>query len=294
MTTGKVLWVTDTSLLQGPAGTNSPYGVWPLWVQYAACESGQNQVLYLSESHQYDPPFVHGWRELAVNATNGQLIWSMLADTEYGEISYGIMLQLNEYDNDIYAWGQGPSATSVSAPQVGVTTATPVMITGTVMDVSPGTTTGAVALNFPHGVPCVSDASQGLFMEQLYEQQPQATNLTGVPVTLTVTDVNHNTYHIGTTTTNPYSGTFGFLWTPPIVGNYTVTATFAGSGAYYGSSAQTYMYASAPPPTQAPTASPPTGLASTGTVELGVVAIVIVIVVIGGAILAVLMTRKRP
>ena len=171
------------------------------------------------------------------------------------------MTTVNAYDNQIYAYGQGPSATTVSAPQIGVTTATPVTITGTVMDISAGSQQQAVAANFPHGLPCVSDASMTQWMEYVYMQQPEPTNVTGVPVTLSVIDANGNYRQIGTTTTNS-QGTFGFTWTPDIPGAYTVTATFAGTQSYYGSSADTYFYASSPSATPAPTAAPATDLAT--------------------------------
>ena len=74
----------------------------------------------------------------------------------------------------------GPSKTTVNAPQVGVTTATPVTITGTVTDISAGAQQKAVAANYPNGLPCVSDASMTQFMEAVYEQQPMPTNITGV------------------------------------------------------------------------------------------------------------------
>ena len=92
----------------------------------------------------------------------------------------------------------------------------------------------AVLADYPNGLPCVSDASESQFMETVYMQQPMLTNTTGVKVTLTVVDQNGNTRPIGTTTTNAM-GTYGLTWTPNISGNYTVIATFAGSGAYYGS-----------------------------------------------------------
>ena len=47
---------------------------------------------------------------------------------------------------------------------------------------------------------------------------------------------NGNYRAIGTTTTTA-SGFFSFNWKPDIAGNYTVTATFAGTQSYYGSSA---------------------------------------------------------
>jgi hypothetical protein len=208
-------------------------------------------------------------------------------------ISDGIGLVLNAYDNQIYAYGMGPSKTTVCAPDVGVTTATPITITGTVTDISAGSQQQAVAANYPNGLPCVSDASMSQWMEHVYMQQPMPTNATGVPVTIAVTDKNGNCYDIGTTTTDPTTGLFSLNWTPIIPGNYTVTATFAGTQSYYGSSAQTAFYASSPAPTAAPTATPVTGLASTASLELGIAAIIIVIVIIG-VVLALLMMRKHP
>jgi hypothetical protein len=292
MTNGDQIWWTDTAILSGPSGTETPYGIWPLWVQgtgQVACPG----IIYLDEGHQYSPPLFHGAQYLAINMTNGQLVWKVLGFADTGaEVSYGILTLYNAYDGQIYAFGRGPSDTTVTAPDLGVTTATPVTITGTVTDVSPGSQQEAVAANFPNGLPCVSDASMSQFMEAVYEQQPMPTNITGVPVTLTETDHNGNTYTIGTTTSDS-SGTFAYTWTPPIVGNYTIVATFGGSGGYYGSCAETHIYASAPAPTAAPTASPPTGLATTSTVEYGIVAVIIVIIIIG-AVLALLMMRKHP
>jgi hypothetical protein len=130
------------------------------------------------------------------------------------------------------------------------------------------------------------------FMEAVYEQQPMPHNVTGVPVTLSVLDSNGNYRTIGTTTTNA-QGNYGLSWTPDIPGNYTVYATFAGTDAYYGSTASTVIYASSPPATAAPSATPLTGLASNNTLMYGIVAIIIVIIIIG-AVLALLVTRKRP
>ena len=78
-----------------------------------------------------------------------------------------------------------------------------------------------------------------------------------------------------------------------ISGNFTVYANFAGTNAYWGSSAETYFIVR-PSTNSRTTAVPPvTGLASTGTVELGIAAVIIVIVIIG-AVLAILTLRKRP
>jgi hypothetical protein len=286
--TGALIWQYHTP----SGGFESPYGTEPLWTFTVGTIAGGE--LFLPEGHMYSPPLFHGAQQLALNITNGDVVWSIDAFdvTSAPAVSDGIATTLNAYDVQIYAYGMGPSKTTVSAPDIGVTTATPITITGTVMDTSPGSQQTAVAANFPNGLPCVSDASMSQFMEAVYEQQPMPTNVTGVPVTLSVTDSNHNTYNLGTATTNAM-GEYGLTWTPIVPGNYTLYATFAGTNAYYGSSASTYFYAGTPAPTASPYPSPVSGIASTGTVELGIAAVIIVIVVCV-AVLAVLMLRKRP
>jgi len=184
----------------------------------------------------------------------------------------------------------GPSKTTVTAPDVGVTTSTPVTITGTVTDISAGAQQQAVAANFPNGLPCVSDASMSQFMEAVYMQQPMPTNVTGVKVTLSVIDSNHNTRTIGTTITDA-SGFYSLNWTPNIPGNFTVTATFSGTQSYYGSSAQTAFYASAQS-TTAPTAVPVTGLATMSGLTIGI-AVAVIAMIIAIAIVGLLILRKH-
>jgi hypothetical protein len=249
--------------------------------------------LYLSEGHEYSPPLFHGAQFLAINGTNGKLIWSELGFEDTGaEVSYNIITGFNSYDGQVYAYGQGPSKTTVTVPDPVTNVNAPVVITGSVTDVSAGASQQAVASNFPNGLPCVSDASMSAFMEAVYEQQSMPTNVTGVPVSLYVLDSNNNYRLIGTTTTNAL-GNFGYTWHPDIAGNYTVTAIFAGSGGYYPSSASTYFWASPAVASPTPTATPQTGLASNTTVEYIGVAIIIVIVIIG-VVLAILTTRKHP
>ena len=288
--TGAINWYTNTTALQGSSGTNSPYGVWPLWsFSMGGVADG---LLFLEEGHEYSPPLFLGAQQLAINCTTGKLVWDIDAFDVDGmpNTAYGIMTVINAYDNQIYAYGMGPSKTTVTAPDIGVTTATPVTITGTVMDVSAGSQQQAVAANFPSGLPCVSDASMSQWMEFVYMQQPVPTNVTGVPVTLSVIDSNGNYRQIGTTTTDS-SGTFSFSWTPDITGAYTVIATFAGSGSYYGSSAETHFIASAPAATASP--YPTVSLSATGTaIAEAAIGIIVVIVIVG--VLIMLMQRKRP
>ena len=130
-------------------------------------------------------------------------------------------------------------------------------------------------------------------MSYVYQQQPMPTNFTGVTVTLTAVDPNNNLINLGSATTDA-TGHFILAWqTPTVPGKYTVTATFAGTNGYYGSTDETGMVVQAPSATATPTSTAPSGLASTSTVELGIAAVIIVIIIIG-AVLAVLMMRKHP
>ena len=288
LTTGKLDWTWT----RGSAGYNTPYGVYPNWV--FGTQSIADGMLFLSEGRCYDPPLFPGGEKVAIDCTTGKEVWEIngafqrdpcpIADSE--------QLGWNGYDGQIYAFGQGHRQTTITAPNVGVTTATPITISGRVTDISSGSDQVAVAKNFPNGLPCVSDASMTQFMEAVYEQQPMPTNTTGVQVAILVTDSNHNTRTIATTTTNAM-GDYGISWTPDIAGNFTVTAVFAGTQSYYGSSAMTYFYANSPVATQPATSTPISNLPTQSALEYGVVAIIIVIVIIG-AVLALLVTRKRP
>lgn len=287
-TNGALLWTWNT----GNGTYATPYNIFPIWFLDAV---GGGYV-YVMGGHEYSPPLFTGAEIYCLNANTGKEVWSVLefpdSNNPSTALADGILTVPNAYDNQIYAFGQGPSKITVTAPQVGVTTSTPVTITGTVMDVSAGSKQEAVAANFPNGLPCVSDASMSQFMEAVYEQQSMPTNITGVAVTMSVLDSNGNYRTIGTTTTNAL-GDFALTWTPDITGNYTVTATFAGTGAYYGSSASTAFNAVSPAPTAPPTATPLTGIATENAVMYVGIAIIVVIIV-GIAVVSVLILRKRP
>jgi hypothetical protein len=286
-TTGALAWKYYTG-----TSNYTEWGTWPCWGNIVVADG----MLYFSTGeHTVTNPIPYGYSMICLNATTGALIWNYapfctytFASVGFGDgIADGILFYQNMYDGCLYAFGQGPSATTVSAPGSGCIAGQPMTITGTVTDQSPGQTT----LGTPEqGTPCIADQDQSEWMTYLFANGPLPADATGVPVTLTVTDSNGNQYNIGTTTSNA-QGTYGLTFKPVIPGNYTVTATFAGSGAYYGSSSTTYFAAS--PAATAPTATPVTNLASNTTVEYGIVAIAIIIIVIG-AVLAMLVTRKRP
>ena len=165
-----------------------------------------------------------------------------------------------------------------------------VMIKGTVTDVSPGTQLAERAYRFPNGVPAVSDESQSAWMEYVYMQKPRPTNATGVTVTLNVIDANGNQRDIGTTTANA-DGFYSFNWKPDIDGKFTVTATFAGSESYWPSHASTAFNVDP----AAPTATPQPVHEQPVSEQYFVPAVIGIIVAIAivGAILALLLLRKR-
>lgn len=283
---GSLKWYTNTTQMIGDPGIETPYDIWPLWVFSSSCVS--TDVAYFAVGHEYNPPLFHGAQLLAVNVTNGEVVWHEL-DTSVTStsIAYGVLLSLNAYDNQVYAFGKGPSATTVSAPAVGVSTKTPITITGTVMDVCAGTEQAVVKGNFPNGLPCVSDESQSKWMEYVYQQQPKPTDTTGVTVTLSVFDQNGNYRVIGTTATDD-SGAFGYTWTPDIPGNYQITASFEGSESYWPSSATTYTYATEAV-TPAPTAAPVQGIATISDLTLYIaVATIAIIMAIAVATLVII------
>jgi hypothetical protein len=247
--------------------------------------------------HSANDPKPRGAPFVCLNATNGDVIWQIdgaFRQTPWGGaamIGDSIITTMDTYDQQIYAIGKGPSQVTVQAPSVGVTTATPITISGTVIDVSPGTTQDAIKLRFPNGVPAVSDASQSDWMLCVYKQFAAPSNAIGVPLTISVVDANGNYREIGTTTSDAY-GTYAFNWTPDIPGAYQVIVSFAGSNAYYPSSNTAHFYASEAA-TPIPTAAPQTGLATTNDLityqTVGIIAIIIAITIVG-----VLILRKRP
>ena len=284
--TGKFNWEYHSP----SAGYESPYGIWPFWTfSVGTVADGK---LFLPVGHMYSPPLFHHATQMALNITDGSVVWDITAFdvTSAPAISDGVMVTLNAYDNQLYAWGKGPTQMTVTAPDVGVTTQTPITIRGTIMDNSAGSNQEAPAANFPNGLPCVSDESQRTWMEYVYMQQPKPNNATGVPVTIDVMDSNGNYRNIGTTTSDD-SGFFTYTWTPDIAGDYIVFASFGGSESYYGTSAETSFYAGDPAPTAAPTAAPVQSTADMYFVP-AVAAIIIVIVVCFA--ITILMLRKRP
>jgi hypothetical protein len=247
--------------------------------------------------HSANNPRPRGAPFICLNATSGEVVWrvnGLFRQSRWGGraiLGDSVIATQDTYNQQVYAIGKGPSKTTVSAPNIGVSLGSSVIITGSVTDVSPGTEEYALRARFPNGVPAMSDASQSDWMLYVYKQFTRPTDAIGVDVVLSVIDANGNFREIGTATTDT-SGQYSLQWIPDIPGKYTVIATFAGSGAYFASYAQTAIGADAPAEVSpTPTSEPVQSMADMYFVP-AVVGIIVAIVV--GFAATVLLLKKRP
>jgi outer membrane protein assembly factor BamB len=292
ITNGDLLWTYGNG---GPgnstfAGLETSYGTYPYNIDVIA-----DGKLYLGTTeHSPNSPLYKDAKYRCLNATDGTEIWTLMGwatgmDATYDRVASGFFVFLNIYDMKIYSVGKGPSATTVEAPMTAIPFGDSLTVRGTVMDIAAGTQQNEQAARFPDGVPAVSDASMGEWMEYVYMQKPRPTDTVGVNVTLSVLDSNGNYRNIGTVTSNA-EGFFHYTWTPDIPGDFEVYASFEGSESYWPSHAVTAFNVMNPPEsTPAPT---PTPAPMTDTYVLGTGITLIIIVVVGLAVI-VLMLKKR-
>ncbi len=71
--TGALNWQYHTP----PGGYESPYGTEPLWTFTVGSIAGGE--LFVPEGHMYSPPLFRGGSQLALNITNGKLVWSIMS-----------------------------------------------------------------------------------------------------------------------------------------------------------------------------------------------------------------------
>ena len=291
--TGALLWTygnggEGNSTFVGGVG---PFGRSPLFVNVVA----DGKIFLSSTQHSPNSPLYMHYKFRALNATDGKELWTL---SHYGTLMYsstvtvadGYLSFLNNYDSQIYTIGKGPSAITVEAPKTAIELGKSLVISGTVTDISAGTKQNEQVARFPNGVPAVSDASMSQWMEYVYQQKPRPTDVTGVPVTLSVVDSNGNYRDIGMTTSDA-DGFFSFNWKPDIEGKYTVYASFAGSESYWPSHAVTAFAVDPAAPTPAPTQPTQTSMADTYLLP-GIAAIIVAIAI--GFAITILVLRKRP
>ena len=127
------------------------------------------------------------------------------------------------------------------------------------------------------------------WMSYVYMQKGRPADATGVEVVLSVLDPNNNYYEVGRTTSDS-TGMYKLSFVPLVPGDYTVIATFAGSKAYWGSYAESAITVGEAPQAQAQPENTPVD--NTSTIMYSAIAIIVAVVVVG-AILALLLLRKR-
>jgi hypothetical protein len=281
VTNGKLAWKYNV---------NDPYmqvlwsNNWPSGLIIIA----DGKIYIANEEHSVNQPLPRGGPFVCLNVTTGEVIWrvnGMFRQTVWGGeavIGDSIIATMDTYDQRVYAIGKGPSATTVTAgPEVTVEGSS-VVVKGMVTDVSPGTNDAGLTMRFPNGVPAVADANQSDWMLYVYKQFARPADAVGVDVIISVLDPNNNCYEVGRATSDA-SGYFGCEFTPEVPGLYKIIASFEGSKAYYGSSAETFINVeSAPAATPAPT---PTPAPMTDTYITGFGIGIIIAIVIGFALL---------
>ncbi len=114
--TGKIAW----TYYNGDAGYDTPFESYPIF--------GYNRhtiadgKLFLSEGIMYTPPLHPSYR-IAINCTDGTLVWKILAysSTTAGPVGDGYLISFDSFDNQIYSFGKGPTVTTVTAsPKISV------------------------------------------------------------------------------------------------------------------------------------------------------------------------------
>ena len=258
ITTGDELWRWGS----GSVGLETFYENAPLNL---GCIADGKIYLYSSE-HSPSQPLRRDANIWCVNTDNGELLWKIQCWPGNLAIGDGYIIALDLFDNQIYCYGKGPSATTVSAPSAGVTAENSVMITGTVTDQSAGA----------KDTPAIADEDMEDWMEYMYQQRPKPEGAQGVPVRIIAIDPNGNSHYMDTV--SDINGNFGQAFDPPIEGEYQIVAQFEGSNSYGSSTASTYMTVD-PAPVVETDDDEPAPPAYT-TIELAILAAVIVLIII--------------
>jgi outer membrane protein assembly factor BamB len=272
-TTGETVEGTWTSGGSSYAGNSEP-GV-----------AADGKLYWSTQTNYRGEPMTRFNKLFCINATTGEFIWNVSGAIATTAVADGYLLGNNGDDGKLYCFGKGQTSTTVQTPLANQMFGDQVLITGKVLDQSP----------FCPGTPAVSDVDMTNQMNYYMQNNASLVNNPpaphGVSVILTAIDSNGNTQNIGQTTTDS-AGQYSIAWTPPIQGVYTVIATFAGSGAYWSSSAETAVNV-----VQGPTNTPVPTQATQSMADLyfvPAIAGILVAIIAVGAILAILMLRKRP
>ncbi|MCW4018841.1 MAG: PQQ-binding-like beta-propeller repeat protein [Candidatus Bathyarchaeota archaeon] len=253
MKTGNLLWNYTQ-----PVTLATPYGAFSLLIGAVA----DGKLYAYSYEHSANAPHWTGSKFRCIDAFSGEELWNVAGWGADGSVCVadGYVIYLNLYDMQIYCFGKGPSATTVEASPKVTSEGGSVLIEGTVTDISAGAKQLIENGEF-NVVPAVSDESMSAWMEYIYCQKPLPKDAVGVNVHITAIDPNGNLQDVGIVTADS-DGLFKILWTPPVPGEYVITAAFEETQSYWPSNAKTAIGVTqtvSPEPTQiiAPTSPTP-------------------------------------
>jgi PQQ-like domain len=283
--TGHILWnYTSKSV-----GLESWYGNTPI----SGAVIADGKIYIYSTEHSPSQPYRRDAMIKCVNTTTGEEIWNVTHWAITAAISDGYLVALNYYDNSVYCYGRGPSATTVTADPKVARLGNKVLIEGTVTDQSPGgrQDESGVVVKALKDSPAISDEFMGKWMEYWYAQRPMPEDAKGVNVTLSIVDPNNNYFELGTATSD-LTGQFAYAFTPQVPGTYQVIAKFAGTGSYGPSFAHTFL-------TVGEEAVTPTATVSAQPVSVSeqyfipaIIGIFAAIAIVGALLLIVLLKKK--
>jgi hypothetical protein len=289
LSNGNHLWTYD---INDPYSESLFGNSWPAPVGFIT----DGKIYGFHMEHSVINPMPRGAPTFAVDIETGEEIFrinGLRMGTRWGGqpiIGDSVIVGMDTYDNSITALGKGPSATTVATAQTGVSKGSKSLISGTVMDVSPGTKQTNTMLRFPDGVPAVSDASMSAWMLYVYKtEQLNPMDILGVTVQLEAYDPDGEYLYIGAAETDMY-GNYGLEFTPAKEGTYWIMASFKDSGAYYGSVDTAYLAVGPAVSVSGPITPEPTGAEPIISTEI---AIVLVVAVAAIAVVAFLALRKR-
>jgi len=221
--------------------------------------------VFAATGNSHGDPLFRGAHLYAIDAMSGEQRWSIngfFLDTM--PIADGYLVAFNGYDNQLYCFGKGKTATAVTASSKVIAKGDTVLIEGTVTDQSPA----------QPGTPCVSKESMSEWMEYLQMQKPLPMDATGVPVKLEAFGADGSYIEIGTVTSD-LNG-FRYEWTPPDEGLYMIMATFNGDDSYWSSYTATGL--SVGPAPEAPPEPEPAEAPAYTTIDLVLIAVAVVTV----------------
>ncbi len=280
LTSGARIWASSI----GSSGLDAPYVNWPTG-SGAGITVADGKVYVTTGEHSHTQPLYRAWKIACFNEQTGALIWNITGLMPAPAIADGYAVTLNSMDNQIYAFGKGPSAITVAASPKIAAKGADIMIEGMVTDQSPGA----------KDTPAIADEYMSAWMEYLYMQQPKPENAKGVQVKLTATSTNGNVIDIGTVTSDVH-GFYSKKWTLPTEGEYIITAEFEGSESYWPSEAVTSVgVGSAAPAITSPTitTSPTQAIQPSSDVPLATYVAIATAIIIIAAVTAAFLLKRR-